>query len=132
MCERAAGKNTLAHLYVRFRTPFSLARSRPGAKCATPAAMSIKRSKQRNFGSRDSDEADTGFGSKKVEPPKVWADETTGKPDSDFTPYATTAKFAKGALLVHSKFGKGIVIDVEGARVEVLFEEGAKKLGHAG
>jgi len=94
--------------------------------------MSIKRSKQRNFGSRDSDEAATGFGSKKVELPKVWADETVGKPDSDFTPYTVTTKFAKGALLLHSKFGKGIVLDVEGARVEVLFAEGPKKLGHAG
>jgi hypothetical protein len=94
--------------------------------------MSIKRSKQRNFSSRDQNEADTGFGSKKVEPAKVWADETAGKPDEAFAPYAVSAKFAKGALLLHSKFGKGIVIDVEGARIEVLFEDGPKKLGHAG
>jgi len=94
--------------------------------------MSIKRTKQRGFSSRDSDEASTGLGSKKVEPPKVWADETAGKDDAAFTPYALTTRFAKGALLAHPKFGKGIVIDVEGTRIEVLFEDGAKKLGHAG
>jgi hypothetical protein len=94
--------------------------------------MSIKRTKTRNFGSRDETVPESGFGSKKVEVPKVWVDETSGKPDSAFTPYATTTKFAKGGLILHSKFGKGIVIDVEGLRVEVLFEDGAKKLGHAG
>ncbi len=49
-----------------------------------------------------------------------------------FSPYATTTKFAKGALVSHSKFGKGLVVSVEGSRIEVLFEDGVKKLGHAG
>jgi len=95
-------------------------------------AMSIKRSKARSFGSRDQDDADTGFGGKKVEPVKVWADETAGKADEAFAPYSVTTKFAKGALLLHGKFGKGMVVHVEGARIEVLFEDGIKKLGHAG
>jgi hypothetical protein len=94
--------------------------------------MSIKRSKPRSFGSRDQNEDETGFGAKKVEPPKNWADETGGKEDAAFAPYAVTTKFTKGALLQHTKFGKGLVIDVEGARIEVLFEDGTKKLGHAG
>jgi len=94
--------------------------------------MSIKRSKQRSFSSRDKDEAETGLGARKVEPPKVWADETGGKDDAAFQPYALTTKFTKGALLSHAKFGKGVVTLVEGSRIEVLFEEGAKKLGHAG
>jgi hypothetical protein len=93
--------------------------------------MSIKRTKQRSFGSRDQDE-DTGLGAKKVEPPKVWADETAGKDDALFAPYALTTRFAKGALLLHPKFGKGLVVTVEGTRLEVLFEDGVKKLGHAG
>jgi hypothetical protein len=93
--------------------------------------MSIKRSKPRSFGSREEEES-TGLGSKKVEPPKVWADETAGKADSAFLAYSTTTKFAKGALLQHAKFGRGIVVAVEGARIEVLFEDGVKKLGHAG
>jgi len=94
--------------------------------------MSIKRTKQRSFGSKDGDGSDTGFGGKKAEPAKVWADDVAGKDDASFTPYATSARFAKGALLSHPKFGKGLVLSVEGARIEVLFEDGPKKLGHAG
>ncbi len=94
--------------------------------------MSIKRTKQRSFSSRDKDEGDTGLGAVKVEPPKVWADETAGKDDAAFVPYALTARFTKGTLLRHAKFGKGLVVAVEGTRLEVLFEDGVKKLGHAG
>jgi len=93
--------------------------------------MSIKRSKPRNFGSRDHDDS-AGFGGKKEEAPKTWAEQTGGKEDAAFAPYAMTARFAKGALILHPKFGKGVVIGVEGAKVEVLFEDGQKKLGHAG
>ncbi|HEY2509248.1 MAG TPA: hypothetical protein VGI39_00195 [Polyangiaceae bacterium] len=46
-------------------------------------------------------------------------------------PYSLATRFAKGQLVTHPKFGKGIVVHVEGARIEVLFEEGPKKLGHA-
>ena len=42
-----------------------------------------------------------------------------------------TARFTKGQLLAHPKFGKGVVVAVEGQRIEVLFEDGPKKLGHA-
>ena len=31
---------------------------------------------------------------------------------------------------MHAKFGKGIVVDVEPSRVEVLFQDGPKKLAH--
>jgi hypothetical protein len=94
--------------------------------------MSIKRSKSKSFSAREEEAAATGLGSKKVEPPKVWADDVAGKDEAAFAPYATTAKFAKGSLIVHSKFGKGMVVAVEGARLDVLFEDGIKKLGHAG
>ena len=36
----------------------------------------------------------------------------------------------KGQLITHPKFGKGVVTDVEPSRVEILFQEGKKKLGH--
>ncbi len=42
-----------------------------------------------------------------------------------------TARFTRGQILVHPKFGKGVVVGVEGQRIEVLFEDGTKKLGHA-
>ena len=93
--------------------------------------MSIKRSKQRSHGSGrgGDDDGATGWG-KPPEPEKTWAEHLEGKADDAFAPYAMSARYAKGQLLTHPKFGKGVVVNVEGARIEVLFEEGAKKLGH--
>ena len=95
--------------------------------------MSIKRTKQASYGSRNRDYPDDGpFGAAKPsEPTKTWAEHMEGKADDAFVPYALATKFEKGALISHPKFGKGIVVNVEGPRIEVLFEEGAKKLGHA-
>lgn len=95
--------------------------------------MSIKRSKQRSTGSgRSSGDDDASFGwGKPPEPEKTWAEQVEGKEDDAFVPYAMSTRYAKGQLLSHPKFGKGVVTNVEGARIEVLFEEGAKKLGHA-
>jgi hypothetical protein len=98
----------------------------------TAPTMSIKRSKQRSFSSRDRDDAAPGLGDKKIEPEKVWADEVAPKDDGAFVAYSPASRFTKGALLTHAKFGKGLVTFVEGARIEVLFEDGVKKLGHAG
>jgi hypothetical protein len=93
--------------------------------------MSIKRTKQRSFG-RDREAGETAFGSKPGEPEKSWADLVEGKADTAFVPYEMTAKYARGTLLLHPKFGKGAIVNVEGGRIEVLFEDGGKKLGHAG
>jgi hypothetical protein len=93
--------------------------------------MSIKRSKQRGSGSGRRDYADEhpGFG-KPPEPEKTWEEHMAGQPDESFLPYVITSRFEKGALIQHAKFGKGVVISVEGTRVEVLFSDGKKKLGH--
>lgn len=93
--------------------------------------MSMKRSKQRSSGSgryssRDDDPAPWN---KPEGPEPAWA-EIDAKPAEAFVPFALTSKYAKGDLLLHSKFGKGIVIAVEGTRIEVLFQDGKKKLGH--
>jgi hypothetical protein len=94
--------------------------------------MSIKRTKQRSFGrGREAEEGSFG-GPKAAVPEKSWAEHVEGKRDDAFVPYAMTSKYTKGALLAHSKFGRGAVVAVEGSRIEVLFEDGAKKLGHAG
>lgn len=90
--------------------------------------MSMKRTKQRGSG-RDKD-VETDFWAKPIEPEKTWAEVVDGKPDDAFTPYALSQKFARGQLLVHPKFGKGVVTDADAARVEILFQEGKKKLGH--
>jgi hypothetical protein len=95
--------------------------------------MSMKRSKQRSSGSgrysnRDDDPPPW---SKPEGPEPLWAD-VDAKPGEAFVPFALTSKYAKGDLILHSKFGKGIVVAVEGARIEVLFQDGKKKLGHMG
>jgi hypothetical protein len=51
-----------------------------------------------------------------------------GKEGATFVPYSLTSKYAKGALLEHPKFGKGVVTAVEGTKIEVCFESGTKKL----
>ena len=95
--------------------------------------MSIKRTKQASYGKNRDYPSDSPFGAAKpAEPEKVWAEQMEGKADDAFAPYALTSRFEKGALVKHSSFGKGIVISVEGTRIEVLFEAGKKKLGHGG
>jgi hypothetical protein len=93
--------------------------------------MSIKRSKQRSSGKRDQEVGD-GIWAKKpvVEPEKNWERDVASHADEEFRAYAMTERFAKGELINHAKFGKGLVIEAEPQRVEVLFQEGPKKLGH--
>ncbi len=93
--------------------------------------MSIKRTKQRSSGRKDDDEGDDFF-KKPKEAEKTWEQWTQDVDDAAFRPYVPTEKFEKGVLLAHSKFGKGAVVGVEGNRIEVLFQDGPKKLGHAG
>ena len=94
--------------------------------------MSMKRSKQRSFG-RDRDagsDANSPFGKTAVTPEKTYAQLMEGQSDDMFVPYDMTRLYEKGALIAHSKFGKGAVVAVEGSRIEVLFAEGVRKLGH--
>ncbi|MGO8999831.1 MAG: hypothetical protein ACLQVI_41425 [Polyangiaceae bacterium] len=92
----------------------------------------MKRSRAKSSGSgRASGEDESSYFAKPKEPEKTWAEHLDGKGDDAFLPYAMTSRFTKGQLLTHPKFGKGIVVHVEGQRIEVLFEDGPKKLGHA-
>ena len=88
----------------------------------------MKRSKAKSSGKEKDGEVD--FWAKPKTPEKTWEEAVEGKPDVDFIPYVMTEKLTKGQLVLHSKFGKGIVMEVETARVEILFQEGKKKLGH--
>ena len=90
--------------------------------------MSIKRTKQRSHGTGK--EQDNDPFAKPVEPDPNW-DEVTSNPEAKFLPYAMSSRFAKGQLIDHSKFGKGVVTAIEGANIVVLFKDGKKKLGHA-
>jgi hypothetical protein len=91
--------------------------------------MSMKRSKQRNSGPTRRDQEDDAW-AKPAGPEPDWA-EVESKPDDSFVPFALSSRYAKGDLISHPKFGKGLVLAVEGTRIEVLFRDGKKKLGHA-
>jgi hypothetical protein len=94
--------------------------------------MSMKRSKAKSGGSgRSTGEGETDYFAKPKEPEKTWAEHLEGKGDDAFLQYSMASRFAKGQLLAHPKFGRGVVVGVEGQRIEVLFEDGPKKLGHA-
>jgi hypothetical protein len=91
--------------------------------------MSMKRTKQRSSGT--SKDLDNDPWAKKPEPEKSWQEQVDGKPDDAFAAYALSTTYTKGQLVAHAKFGKGVIVGVEGNRVEILFQEGKKKLGHA-
>ena len=97
--------------------------------------MSVKRSRQVTFNpsrpGSDEPSASFAFGKAPVaDPEKTWEEAVAGQPDGAFVPYTPQAALAKGALILHSTFGKGVVIGVEPSRIEVLFSDGRKKLGH--
>ena len=99
--------------------------------------MSIKRSHQRTYNPsrRDSDEPSASRGPGKAPaagPEKTWEEAVAGQPDGVFIPYSLQAAFSTGALILHPTFGKGVVIGAEPSRIEVLFSDGKKKLGHKG
>jgi hypothetical protein len=92
--------------------------------------MSIKRTKQRSYGAGRGGSSEDDYFAKPAEPEKSWDEHMADKTDDQFTPYAMTNRYTKGTLILHSKFGKGVVTHVEATHVQVLFQEGAKKLGH--
>lgn len=91
--------------------------------------MSMKRAKEVRRRGRE-EEAGDFFSNKPAAKQWDWEKDVASQPDEAFTQYAPKSRFAKDAFLVHSKFGKGVVIDVEPSRVEVLFQDGPKKLAH--
>ena len=92
--------------------------------------MSMKRTKQRGAGGARDKDTEVDFWAKPTAPEKTWQEQVEDKPDDAFVPYALSARFGVGQLVLHTKFGKGIVTDADANRVEILFQEGKKKLGH--
>ena len=92
--------------------------------------MSMKRSKGRGTGSGREKDTDVDFWAKPTAPEKTWEEQVEGKPEESFLPYTLSTRYAKGQLVLHTKFGKGVVVDADQTRVEILFQEGKKKLGH--
>lgn len=92
--------------------------------------MSMKRTKQRGSGGGRDKDTETDFWAKPAAPEKTWDQAMEGQPDEAFVAYAMTSRYTKGQLVTHPKFGKGVVTDAEPTRVEILFQDGKKKLGH--
>lgn len=93
--------------------------------------MSIKRQRQYSTASRSGDSPEQKKkASRDKTPLPSWNELVESQPDASFTPYAMATKFEKGALITHPSFGKGMVLAVEGTRIEVLFEGAVKKLVH--
>lgn len=91
--------------------------------------MSMKRSKEVTRGRQR--DVEGGFWEKKG-PERVYTYEgdIATQPDESFTPYAPGVRYAKDALITHPKFGKGIVTDLDGQKIDVLFQDGPRKLTH--
>jgi hypothetical protein len=93
--------------------------------------MSMKRSKQRSSGSGrgSGSDDDSSSWAKPKGPEPSWSD-VDAKPVESFVHFSMSSRYAKGDLILHAKFGKGIVLGAEPTRIEVLFQDGKKKLGH--
>lgn len=91
--------------------------------------MSMNRPKRAKSSRRDepSSARDKGGAISAAKPPK-WKDVVGDRPDDAFAPYQTAATFAPGSLVAHAKFGKGVVLEVDGNKASILFEDGIKKL----
>jgi hypothetical protein len=94
--------------------------------------MSMKRTKQAARGRSKDDESLAPWNRKQPEKTYTFAEDVAAQPEESFVPYSLKSRYGKGALLLHPKFGRGVVTTVEGSRVDVLFEDGTKKLGHGG
>lgn len=90
----------------------------------------MKRTKPRGPGGSKNQDDVTDFWAKPAAPEKTWAEATEGQADDAFAAYSMATRYAKDQLLAHPKFGKGVVTDVEASRVEILFQDGKRKLGH--
>lgn len=87
--------------------------------------MSIKRSREVSRRPRDGGDIET-----KKTPEKVykWDDDVVPRLGEQPLSYGAAYKYAKESLVEHPVFGKGLVTKVEGSKIEVLFQAGAKKL----
>jgi hypothetical protein len=92
--------------------------------------MSIHRPKRATSRKTESSSPSRGAASSGPPKPPKWKEAVGEQPDGAFATYASASTYEKDALVTHSKFGKGIVLEVDGNKVQILFEEGVRKLLH--
>ena len=71
-----------------------------------------------------------GRGRAEQERRSEWEARIAGKALTAFIRYSMERRFSAGELILHSKFGEGYVTDVEGAKINVMFRDGARTLAH--
>lgn len=91
----------------------------------------MKRARKSGPAGRNSEGALTPFGQALPDVP-IWQAAVADKPDAPSRPWSMTVSFARDEIIEHPKFGKGIVVMVQGTKITVLFQEGTKILAHAG
>src|SRR5512140_2116258 len=92
--------------------------------------MSIKRS--RDFSRRPTpDYKETSTAPKRAERKRSFDRDVAGRTAESALAYGTTYRYAEDDLIGHTVFGRGLVTRVEGDRIEVLFQDGIKKLAHS-
>ncbi len=94
----------------------------------------MKRSKQVSRYPRHRDaEGPSWVSMRKVEQKTYdWQSQVADQPENLFLNYDPAQSFRHEALIIHLKFGRGIVTRVDGKRLDVLFQDGPRKLVHAG
>jgi len=95
--------------------------------------MSIKRSRVAS-GNRGRDAGLGRYEELQRKPQDVrtytWEAAVAPQADEAFVAYSPACKLEQDALVYHVKFGKGVVTGVQGTKIDVLFQDGAKMLAH--
>lgn len=92
-------------------------------------SMSIKRTNpktDRRASVSDSTEGSVSPTARKKE--ATWHEAMANKSEAEFVNYTIRGRFTPGTLLRHTTFGKGIVLSVDGQKMEVLFADSKKLL----
>lgn len=62
---------------------------------------------------------------------RAWESKIAGQANDAFARYTIERHFGSGALVMHSKFGEGYVVEVlDGDKVNIMFRDGPRTLAH--
>ncbi|HMJ11987.1 MAG TPA: hypothetical protein VK524_11265 [Polyangiaceae bacterium] len=98
-------------------------RSEPRAKTRTAGSPARAASEGRSA-------SGGGRGRAEQERRSGWEARISGKALTAFIRYSMERRFSAGDLILHSKFGEGYVTEVDGGKMNVMFQDGARTLAH--